>query len=102
MGYFSITATVKAQGNIDVVNPLVLWRPVPSYKSNDVQYQFYFYSSTDNMNNDEEFIPKEFSRVVFDSSLDLTNTANWASMRAKAESLLEAIPEIGDNVTYNE
>ena len=100
MGYFQITATVTAMGNLPVANPVVLWRPVPSFNSNLVEYQYQFFATIADMNNSLMFKPKDFYCSINDSSLDLTDTANWASMRSQAETLLEAIPEIGDNVTY--
>ena len=100
MGHFQINTTIKAAGNIDVVNPVALWRPVPSFNSNEVTYQFQFFATTTDMANGVQFKPQDFALNIIDSSLDLSNSDNWALMRSKAESLLEAIPEIGDNVTY--
>ena len=100
MGYFQINTTIKAVGNINVVNPVALWRPIPNYTSNDVQYQFLFFATLSDIDSMDFFEPKNFDVLINDDSLDLTNSANWANMRATAETLLEAITEIGDNVTY--
>jgi len=100
MGYFQINTTIKAKGNIDIVNPFVLWRPVPSFDSNVVAYEFRYFATLEDMGNNEVFRPRDFGVSIEDDSLDLTNSDNWANMPTTAESLLEAIEEIGDNVTY--